>query len=230
MSQVHFIGGEKGGVGKSVTARLLAQWSIDHSLPFAGVDGDASHAALARHYKDFTQALDLATPEGADQIIDRALGAERRVLVDLPAHSAKSLETWLREADVLAFAREVGVGVTFWHVTDGGYASLVDIEQALNLIGDRARHVIVKNYGRAKDFGQFEASEVRRRLDALSGKIFDLPELDAAAMYNIDRHGLSFWAAIHVTEGEAALKPLERQRVKLWLNRCYERLAPLDLV
>jgi len=29
MSKVHFVGGEKGGVGKSVVARLLCQYCID---------------------------------------------------------------------------------------------------------------------------------------------------------------------------------------------------------
>src|SRR4051794_37940412 len=37
MSKVHFVGGEKGGVGKSVVARLLCQYCIDKKLPFAAV-------------------------------------------------------------------------------------------------------------------------------------------------------------------------------------------------
>jgi hypothetical protein len=47
-------------------------------------------------------------------------------------------------------------------------------------------------------------------------------------MYRIDRFGLSFWAAIHRSDGDATLRPLERQRVKLWLEKCYEALATLD--
>src|SRR4051812_9513712 len=74
VSHIHFIGGEKGGVGKSVVARLLAQWFIDRSIPFAAVDGDLSHGALVRSYADFTRAVDLSDTNSADQIIDRALG------------------------------------------------------------------------------------------------------------------------------------------------------------
>ena len=228
MSHIHLIGGEKGGVGKSVVARLLAQAMIDRSLPFAAVDGAASHAALVRYYKDFTQPVELANPESADQIVDRALGAERRVLVDLPAQSARSLESWLREANVLPFAQEMGIGFTLWHVSDGGYSSVVEIERSLRAFSSQVRHIVVKNFGRSKDFSQFDASEARRLLDGLSGKVLELPELDPAAMYQIDRLGLSFWAAVHVTEGEAALKPLERQRVRLWLERCYSRIDALD--
>lgn len=228
MSHIHLIGGEKGGVGKSVVARLLAQAMIDRSLPFAAIDGDGSHAVLVRHYKDFTQAIDLANAESADQIVDRALGAERRVLVDLPAQSARALESWLAEANVLQFAKEMGIALTFWHVSDGGFSSVTEIERTLRLLGARTRHVVVKNFGRSKDFSQFDASEARRLLDGLSGQVLELPELDSATMYGIDRLGLSFWAAVHASEGEAALKPLERQRVKLWLERCYSRIDALD--
>ena len=42
MSTIHFVGGEKGGVGKSVVAHLLAQLFIDRELPFAQGTAHAS--------------------------------------------------------------------------------------------------------------------------------------------------------------------------------------------
>ena len=80
MSTVHLVGGEKGGVGKSVVARLLSQLFIDRGLAFAALDADQSHGALLRSYVDFTQPVDLGRLESADQILDRALGADRRVV------------------------------------------------------------------------------------------------------------------------------------------------------
>jgi hypothetical protein len=227
VSQIHFIGGEKGGVGKSVMARVLAQYWIDRGLPFAGVDGDPSHGALMRHYRDFSQAVDLRSPDSADQILDRALGSERRVLVDLPAQSAQALADWLFGANVLGLARELGTPITFWHVSDGGYASVAQVDKALDLYGGQAAHVVVKNRARSKDFSQLDASPASDKLGALSGKQLDLPELDATAMYKIDAAGLSFWAGAHVADGELALKPLERERVKLWLAKSYAELDKL---
>jgi len=224
MSRIHFIGGEKGGVGKSVVARVLAQWFVDRSIPFAAVDGELSQSALIRYYRDFTQPADLTAVESADQIMDRALGAERRVLVDLPAQSSRSLKEWMTGANVIEFAKEMGIGISYWHVSDGGFASVGEIERALDLFRNQLQHIVVKNFGRSKDFSQFDESDAKSRLDELSGLTLELPELDSATMYRIDRFGLSFWAAIHRTEGEAALKPLERQRVKLWLERCYAQL------
>jgi len=229
MSHIHFVGGEKGGVGKSVVARLLAQRFVDRSVPFAAVDGDASSGALVRYYGDFTQAVELGATDSADQIMDRALGAERSVLVDLPAQSARSLWGWLSGANVFEFAREMGIGLSFWHVSDGGFASVSEIERALKLFEAKVQHIVVKNHGRSKDFSQFEQSEAKRLLAALSGRIVELPELEASTMYAIDRYGSSFWAAINRSDGETALKPLDRQRVRMWLERCYVALDALDV-
>jgi hypothetical protein len=155
--------------------------------------------------------------------LDRALGADRRVLVDLPAQSGRALGHWLSEANVLGLARELGIPITFWHVTDGGFASVGQLERALDAYGSHAEHVVVKNLGRAKDFSQLEGSAAFSKLQALSGKSIELPALDDAAMFKIDGSGLSFWAA---AQGDA-LKPLEKERVKLWLNKSYGQLESL---
>lgn len=227
MSQIHFVGGEKGGVGKSVTARLLAQWFIDHGKSFAGLDADQSHGVLQRFYAEFTRPVDLTVQESADQIMDRALGAERQVLVDLPGQSIRPLHAWLTGADILQFAREVGVSFTFWHVTDGSYASVSEVDELIELFGDEVRHVVVKNFGRGKDFSLFEGSPAKQRLDAVQGSTIALPELDPTAMLRIDTTGASFWAAANSTDAPYTLRALERQRVRLWLKQAYAALTPV---
>jgi len=228
VSRVHLVGGEKGGVGKSVVARVLAQWFVDHNAPFAAIDADRSHGVLVRSYGEYTQAVDLGANESADQILDRALGAERRVLVDLPGQSAHALRTWLSDADILHFASEMGVAFTYWHVVDGGYASVSELERALGYFGQQVQHVLVKNFGRGNDFGALDQSDPKRRLDELNGRVIEIPALQTSSMYAIDHGGLSFWAAIHVSEGQYALGPLDRQRVRLWLDRCYAAVASVE--
>jgi hypothetical protein len=219
MSTVHLVGGEKGGVGKSVVARLLSQLFIDKQLAFAALDADQSHGALRRSYADFTQPVDLSRLESADQILDRALGADRRVVVDLPAQSHQALRRWVDATDVLAYAREMDVRVVLWHVTDGGFDSVAQLERLLDDFGDSVAYVVVKNEGRSKDFSQLEASRGYQRLVALGGRIVTLPELDPVIMYKLDRSSASFWAAVNASEGEGALATLERRRARLWLER-----------
>lgn len=227
VSHIHFVGGEKGGVGKSVVARLLAQWFIDRTTPFAALDADLSHATMLRTYGGYAQAVDLDAFASADEIVNRALAAERAVVVDLPAQSNRPLARWLESADVLRFAREVGIRLTFWHVTDGTVDSVRDLERTLEGWGEPVSTVVAKNHGRGRDFTAFDESDVRRRVDEVGGRIVDIPELDAATMGRIDRSGVSFWAASHNGEGDAALPPLQRQRARLWLDRCYGAFGSL---
>ena len=77
MSTIHFIGGEKGGVGKSVVARLCAQYCIDRAIPFVAADADGSHGALLRFYADYTRPVDLAEFESADVILALATESDR---------------------------------------------------------------------------------------------------------------------------------------------------------
>jgi hypothetical protein len=227
VSHIHFVGGEKGGVGKSLVARLLSQWFIDRSAPFAAVDADVSHATLLRSYGAYGQAADLEDFASADEIINRALAADRAVVVDLPAQSSRSLERWIRSADVLRFAREAGIRLTLWHVTDGTVDSVKDLERTLERWGDAFAYIAVRNHGRAKDFAYFDDSDARKRLEERGGRVIDLPELDGATMTRVDRASASLWGAAHNAEGDGALPPLQRQRARMWLERCYESLRAL---
>lgn len=222
MSQIHFVGGEKGGVGKSVVARLLAQWCVDCSAPFAAIDADASHGSLLRSYGEFTQPVDLETFASADGIVNRALAAERTVVVDLPAQSGRALERWIESADVVRFAHEAGIQLVLWHVSDGTFDSVRDLERTVERWGDAFRYIAVKNHGRTKDFSLFDESDGRRRVEQVGGRVIDLPELDSAAMARIDRTGASFWSAVHDPAGAHVLAPLQRERARIWLGRCYK--------
>jgi hypothetical protein len=48
MSNIHFIGDEKGDMGKSLVGRVLAKYMLDEQLPFLGFDTGRSHPALMR--------------------------------------------------------------------------------------------------------------------------------------------------------------------------------------
>ena len=228
MSTIHFIGGEKGGVGKSVVARLCAQYCIDRAIPFVAADADGSHGALLRFYSDYTRPIDLSQYDGADAIIGLATESERRVLVDLPAQSDRLLSAWIQEAGILELAAESGVRVVFWHVIDDGKDALITLDRLLSRYGDAARYCIVKNRGRGRDFSLYDRSEARAAADRLGAMTLDLPELHGPAMQKIDRLDASFWAAVHGSApGGEALSRLDRQRVKVWLHAGFDQLAKL---
>jgi hypothetical protein len=225
MSMIHFIGGEKGGVGKSVLARLLAQYHIDRDLPFQAFDADRSHGAMLRFYGDYAQPIVLDDFSSADQLMEAAVERRQDVLVDLAAQTSLPLFKWIDENDVLGLAAEEGVGVVMWHVLDDGVDSIDLLERLFDRYGTSAAYVVVKNLGRGKDFSDFETSSARAAADALEAPIVELPELHGPTMHKVDHHDLSFWAA--VSNKQAGLGLMERQRVKVWTRKAYQQFDAL---
>ncbi|MGB5234589.1 MAG: mobilization protein, partial [Candidatus Macondimonas sp.] len=99
MATIHFIGGEKGGVGKSLVARLLAQYLIDHNMPFLGFDSDRSHGALLRFYPTYASPVVIDRYESLDTVVEAATDdADRRIIVDLAAQTHQPLVQWMEES------------------------------------------------------------------------------------------------------------------------------------
>lgn len=231
MSVIHFIGGEKGGVGKSLVARILAQYFIDQSIPFVGFDTDRSHGALLRFYSDFTVPAVLDRHDSLDPIIERALeDPQRRVLVDLAAQTQQALGQWLDDTDAIGLAGEHGLTLTWWHVMDAGRDSVDLLRQWLDQFGGRLKLVIVLNEIRGDRFDILDASGERERAEALGASVVTLRRLPDATMQKVDRQSASFWAALNHQDGAGAgLGLLERQRVKIWLHRVYGELAKVGV-
>ncbi|MFM0387325.1 P-loop NTPase family protein [Paraburkholderia dipogonis] len=231
MSFIHFIGGEKGGVGKSLVARVLAQYFIDESIQFVGFDTDKSHGALLCFYADFAAPVVLDQHDSLDPIIEHALeDPQRRVLVDLAAQTQQSLGQWLDDTDVIGLAEEHGLTLTWWHVMDAGRDSVDLLRQWLDQFGGRLKLVIVLNEIRGDRFEILDASGELARAEALGASVITLRRLPDATMQKVDRQSASFWAAInHHDRGAAGLGMLERQRVKVWLHRAYGELAKVAL-
>ncbi|SAL33444.1 conjugal transfer protein TraL [Caballeronia udeis] len=231
MSYIHFIGGEKGGVGKSLVARVLAQHFVDQNIPFMGFDTDKSHGALLRFYADFAAPAVLDRHDSLDPIIEHALAdPQRRILVDLAAQTQQSLGKWLDDADVLGLAQEHGLTLTWWHVMDAGRDSVGLLRQWLDQFGGRIKLVIVLNEIRGDRFEILETSGELARAEALGASVISLRRLPDTTMQKIDQHGASFWAAVnHPDRATSGLGLLERQRVKVWLNRAYGEMGSLAL-
>lgn len=235
MASLNFIGGEKGGVGKSVLSRLLAQYFIDRGRPFTGFDTDRSHTSFTRFYADFASPVIVDRYEGLDRIAAcfeevPAVGQQGSVIVDLAAQTALPLSRWIKDSDLLPLMGEMGVTVNFWHLADAGKDSVDLLDRLLNTYGAGPNYIIVKNLGRGSDFSELEQSAALKKALALGARVVTLPQLHESSMRKIDRQNASFWSAINNRTGdEDALGMLERQRVKTWLRHCYEMLDGLPL-
>ncbi|MDO6681389.1 MULTISPECIES: division plane positioning ATPase MipZ [unclassified Oceanobacter] len=223
MSMIHFVGGEKGGVGKSVVARLLSQYCLDKGLHYAGLDADQSHATTTRYYKEFTQALTLDQFESTDAIMECALEADQQVVVDLPAQSQRFLDRWIDDNGVLDMCEEMNIPIVFWNVVDDSPDSLELLEKFLDKYKYYMNCVVVKNEGRGTVFRDVEALPALNEEDDLARIIsMTLPALHAPTMFKINKREMSFWAAVNQSDASgASLSLMERQRTKVWMRKAY---------
>ena len=230
VSKIHLIGGEKGGVGKSMMSRLLSQYFIDHELPFTGYDTDRSHGSLTRFYGEHASPMMVDRFEALDRIVESAV--ERpgsRVLVDLAAQTHEPLVKWMDESGVLDMADLSGIAIHYWHVMDNGRDSVDLLTRLLDRFGQRVHYVLVKNQLRGEDFGQLERSGQLDRAIGLGAEVIEVRRLHEAVMQKIDARNASFWAAKNVTTIDGpGLGMMERQRLKLWLATAYTEIARVN--
>ena len=226
MANIHFIGGEKGGVGKSLVSRLVAQYLIDKELPFLGFDTDRSHGALLRFYAGFASPVLIDRYEALDSIIEAAVEQpDRRILVDLAAQTHDPLVQWMDESGVLDMAGESGFTITYWHVMDSGRDSVDLLKKLLDRFGARLNYVLVRNQMRGDDFGMLEQSGEQDRALGFGAHVVTIKHLSDAIIQKIDASSSSFWAAQHdADKSRTGLGMMDRQRLKMWLRDAYQQI------
>jgi hypothetical protein len=227
MANIHLIGGEKGGVGKSLVARIVAQYFIDHSIPFLGFDSDRSHGALLRFYQGYASPVVVDQYDSLDAIVEAATEQpERRILVDLAAQTQQSVTNWMDESQLLELAPELGLNIRYWHVMDTGKDSVDLLRRLLDRYEQRLNYVIVQNQLRGEEFGILRQSGQLDRAQGWGAEVITVKRLQEATVTKIDANSSSFWAASQSDDRSGArLGLLERQRLRNWLKSAYNEIA-----
>ena len=231
MTNIHLIGGEKGGVGKSLVARIVAQYLIDKDLPFLAFDTDRSHGALMRFYSGYASPVLIENYEALDTIIEAAVDQPgRRILVDLAAQTHDPLVKWMDDAGVINLADELGLGLFYWHVMDSGKDSVDLLARLLDRFGTGLKYVLVRNQVRGNDFSVLEQSGQQQRALELGAKIVSIKRLHEGVIQKIDAGSSSFWKAKNPQEpNSGGLGLMDRQRVKMWLRDLYREIDDVGM-
>lgn len=169
MPTIHFVDGEKGGVGKSMFARCLAHYFECHQLDYTLVDADTNNdvfdcyggiADISFKLADEEIALSSVEANKVDQIFEAAL--EKPVLVNLPANVHEQVTYWITSNDLLSelITEESGVTIIKWFLSNGEFDSLKAFNTSLGTFEDKLSHILVRNKGLLTNWSKSEQSDL----------------------------------------------------------------------
>jgi hypothetical protein len=225
MARIHLIDGEKGGVGKSLFARVMVQYAIAKKLEHALVDTDMTNQDVKRFYDyaidaEFSEAVNKG--DRADIIFE--LARKQPVIVNLPANVFPRVNNWIIKGRLLEVADKYGVDICKWFVCDGGFESIDLFYQSMNLYKDKMLHVLVRNLGKTDDWSFLEDDinyQEFKNKHKNTLKIIDFPLLYPGDRYFIDSKKFRFDAP----EIEETMPIMSQQRLSTFLeesNRAIE--------
>lgn len=230
--QVHFFGGEKGGVGKSFVCRTAISYHLRHHLGFVAFDADRSNADVLRIYGDVAGVKQAILSEGeefdtaANAIFNAALEGDR-VLVNLPAQAMPALSFWIEENDLFEMAEDSEVELVSWFVSDCGVDSIALFEQVLDRFGENMRHVFVANYGMTKKWELLTKNKrLLARMKELDVTVIRFPKFVGRDDRNrIDELSLTFEAVLE----SDAFDAFGHQHVKSFLKKAFAQFEEAEV-
>ena len=231
-----------GNVGKSVIARLLAEWAQEQGRTVGLVDADRHHATLSSF---FAGAMRPEDGLGDAELTDAAMAGfyEQMILGMLDQRASVVFDvtggdtTFARLADeldlgALLAARDVMPVVM--HVVGPRIQDLTDLQQMEESSFRPVHTVLVLNEGTVRGaavperaFDAVRGHPVYRAALARGAVEVVLPALEP--MREVDRRRLLFAeaAAGTVKPGQAPLSPFDAARVRTWLPRAVAAFAPV---
>jgi hypothetical protein len=223
MAIIHFIDGEKGGVGKSLFARVMVQYCIDRQLPYVLVEADRSNPDVGDIYPAACEQAIFSEAErkayDADRIFDLAL--QTPVIVNLPAQIFPAVTDWIERNGVLEMGNQHGVNICKWFLCTGGYDSVQLFIQSLNRFNGSVQHVFVRNWGLCDDWSHLDSREELQQL-MVKQKVpaIDFPKFSYRERDHLDAKRMAF------SEGResAELGVLGKQRLHTFLKSAYQAI------
>jgi hypothetical protein len=212
--------GEKGGVGKSTVARVIADFLNARKAAFRAFDAEGPTGQLLRFHPSETAPVDPANAATIAPVLDYAMeGGKRIALVDLGARSGEEVKTWLYRGGALEEAASGRLGITVAYVLGGAVDSVGHLKECFNALGRDVQYILVRNFGVASAFEIYEQSKIRKELLAAGARELDIPALDSSVYQSVDRASLSFSDFAESDNGDFGFT--ERRYCRTWLRECF---------
>ncbi len=230
---------DKGGTGKSIMARAIADRYARDGIKALLVDGDGEVGQLYQHYCKLDSNGHPTTQKAGDGVMTlRMTGEEKErdrllamldyelpvVLVDMPAASITALEKFDAEVGFFDELQRSGYRPTLVNVLSPFQSSTRTVQRMIELADKGADYVAVVNrwFGDDEDFYMWFGdgngnlpSRGRAMLPDFGGSEIELPKLQSGVMVAIDDKMLRFADA---AADSSPLSRPQRSRLIRWMK------------
>lgn len=147
----------KGGVGKSVWARMMCAYLNHKKFPYLAFEANIDTPDLAGFYPEIAQnnrVFEFGRGETVDipnQMIAELVGANSNpdtpthAVINMPAAVAASFNEWVESFGVFSFLASQNIQIINWYIVTGDPDSLEPLIHSINLHGSEMPHVVVRN-------------------------------------------------------------------------------------
>jgi len=232
---VVLVGADKGGVGKTTTARTLLDYLAARDTLARAFDSEFPRGALKRFYPKITEIVDLETAADQIKIIDTLSTSEVKVSV-VDVRAGLLLDT-LKTFNEVGFFDLVNAGefkFILYHVIGPSIASLEEIAE-IRPYTDGRNYLLVKNFINEASFFEWNPELLTQYGKLAKGAVeVTIPKLNEMAFEQAELAEVPFSAFVDNknTDGQPANNSLVlRGYVRSWMNQVtseYDRIRLID--
>jgi hypothetical protein len=236
--RIHLIDGEKGGVGKSWFAFVMAEYLRAKLIAFYLYAADRSNPTAASRYRDkeqyaefydecvhYTQfSENIKKIDEPDILLEMA--TERTIIIDLPAQVHCPLTSWMEDKDIFALSKVNKIDWVRWFICNGENDS-IEILIASAKFYQHQQTVLVKNWGLCDDWDYFNNhEELQSTIEKYQMLVIDFPKLPDSKRIKINAKRWTFDEAME--KGEFGL--VGKSDIYKYTKKAYQVLKSTQLL
>ena len=231
------IGADKGGVGKTTTARALLDFLARRNIMARAFDTENPRGTLRRFYPGITEVIDLGQVADQMKVLDTLESAAVKVtVVDLKAGSMSNALATFENIGVLEAARSGQFDLGLFHVVGPAIASLDEMGEVAKFTKG-IHYIVARNFINETNFFEWDDKTYKKYFAGLSNaREIEIPKLNEMAYEQVEVSSVPFlkFVANKGKDDEAAnYSFVLRGYVRHWLANVwseFDRIKLTDLV
>lgn len=230
-----FVHGDKGGVGKSVTAQAIADFLHEQGEKVAIIDADTQNPDVERMFNSKLPSIriSLRNEDGWMDVINFMMkNPGHNVVMNTPAGIGENIKTEIPMLAAFLAKEDVNMDLELWWVMNLRHDSVNLLDRAISEYGKyfaRTRVVCNMHFGEQHKFILWNESPMRAKLENSGGMTIYLPAIHVRVTNKLfdPQKIMPFSEAFDLVTGESiGFEHSERFKLEYWYREMSECMAP----